>query len=114
MSVLELETPVPAAAGPTWSRVSPTLWVASVHGEFIGTVEQLGDTFIGCDGHAFEVGTFADLEAAKKQVLHPAPPYDSGEAPENAPGESRIAWAAACVAGLTLAGAAIAAMGSIS
>jgi hypothetical protein len=114
MSVLELETPVPAPAGPTWSRVSPTLWVASVQGEFIGTVEQLGDSFVGCDGHAFEVGTFADLEAAKQQVLHPTPPYDSGEGPEIAPGGSKIAWAAACVTGLTLAGAAIAAMGSIS
>jgi hypothetical protein len=113
MSVLELETPVPAAAGPTWSRVSPTLWVASVHGEFIGTVEQLGENFVGCDGHAFEVGTFADLESAKQQVLHPTPPYDPGELPERAAGESRMAWAAAGLAGLTLAGAAILAMGLI-
>jgi hypothetical protein len=71
MSVVQLENSGPVPAGASWTLVGTNLWVASTRGEFIGTVEQIGDGFIGCDGQAVEVGRFADLDTAKRQVLHP-------------------------------------------
>jgi hypothetical protein len=103
MSVLELVTPVHAPSGPTWSRVSPTLWVASVGGEFLGTVEQLGERFVGCDGRALELGTFADLETAKQRVLHPASSRAAHRRTEGAADEPRVAWALACLAAFAFA-----------
>ncbi len=109
MSVLELDAPVATVpAGATWARVSPTLWVASERGEFIGTVEQLGDRFVGCDGHAIEVGTFADLASAKRQVVDPPRSSHAGAGPRRARDEARVAWAAACLAGAVVAGTATA------
>lgn len=71
MSVVQLGSPGPVSAGASWTLVGTNLWVASTRGEFIGTVEQIGDGFVGCDGQAVEVGRFPDLETAKRQVLHP-------------------------------------------
>jgi hypothetical protein len=103
MSVLELENPVRVQAATTWSRVSPTLWVASTDGEFVGTVEQLGERFVGCDGRALEVGTYADLETAKQQVLHPASPRGAHRRTQGEADEPRVAWALACLAAFAFA-----------
>jgi hypothetical protein len=103
MSILELEAEVPPPAGATWSRVSPTLWVASDRGEFAGTVEQLGDRFVGCDVRALEVGTFGDLESAKRQVLHPVTSRGAHRRAEGAADEPRTVWALACLAAFAVA-----------
>jgi len=103
MSVLEMGRAVHTPVGATWSRVSPTLWVASDGGEFVGTVEQLDDGFVGCDHRALEVGTFGDLESAKRQVLHPKTSRGAHRRAEGAVDEPRIVWALACLAAFAFA-----------
>jgi hypothetical protein len=103
MSVMQLESPVPVPAGASWTLVGTHLWVASTRGEFIGTVEQIEESFVGCDGHAIEVGRFADLETAKRQVLHPASRGYERRRRSTGNDDLRLAWATAVVGGVVFA-----------
>jgi hypothetical protein len=106
MSVMQVESPNPSPvpAGASWTLVGRNLWVASTRGEFIGTVEQIDENFVGCDGHAIEVGRFADLETAKRQVLHPASRGYERRRRSTEKDDLRLAWATAAVGGLAFVG----------
>jgi len=63
----------PTAFTTTWTAVESGLWSASAPGEFVGTVERLGDgRYRAVDGRGMELGICATLAAAKARVMHPA------------------------------------------
>jgi hypothetical protein len=71
MSVVESVAAAPRPAGATWTQVSPSLWVASTQWEFLGTVELIDGRYVAFDGLSLEVGSFEELDEAKREVLHP-------------------------------------------
>jgi hypothetical protein len=73
-----------------------------MRGEFIGTVELIGETYVACDGHAVEVGSFPDLATAKQQVLHPSSRSYETRLRRARRGELRLARATAAVGGVVL------------
>lgn len=106
MSVALLESASPVGAGATWVQVAPSLWTASVRGEFIGTVEQIGESYVACDGHAVEVGSFGDLGTAKQQVMHPTSRSYETRLRRAERDELRLARVTAAVGGIVIAGSA--------
>lgn len=102
MSVLVLQSAPPVTVRATWAQVGPALWVASRRGEFVGTVEQVGQAFVACDGYAAQLGTFSDLETAKHRVLQPAEVF--GGARRARVDDMTLAWATAIVGGAVILG----------
>jgi hypothetical protein len=104
MSVLVPEAAPPVPAGASWSQVGPALWVASTRGEFVGTVEEVDGRFVACDHHAVEIGIHADLQAAKQQVLRPAPAKHAVRGRIVEPDETALAWVTAAVGAAVIIG----------
>jgi hypothetical protein len=94
----------PIPAGPTWAQVGTNLWVASTRGEFLGTVERIGDHYVACDGFALEIGRFDDLGSAKTQVLRPRANARARRRAARVD-DTRIAWVGGAAAALAVAAA---------
>jgi len=52
-----------------WVQVAEDLWTANTGGEFLGTVERVGDRYIAVDDHGMPVGSAATLELAKVRLV---------------------------------------------
>lgn len=71
MTTLDIAAPstVAPSAPTVWVQVSDDLWTANTGGDFLGTVEKVGDRYLSVDDHGMPLGASLTLELAKLRLL---------------------------------------------
>lgn len=116
MSTLDLNAPAlpkpiaaslastPPATPTTWIQVSEDLWTANTGGDFVGTVERIGDRFLAVDDHGMPLGWSGTLGLAQARLSRP-PGRAAARLLAAELAEDRLAMVTAWVAGVAVIGA---------
>lgn len=106
MTTIELGAPALPVAAPrtaVWARVSNDLWTANTSGDFLGTVERVGERYYAVDDLGMPLGSASTLEDAQRRVLRPRGRVAALTARRQS-AEDRLAAATAWIAGSAILG----------